>query len=119
MRNFRFLSSSIILLFTCFSSIYAQDLYGSGIQEIRIDLPYRNWDVKLDSLKKANPDARLLGSISVNGVKFDSVGVRYKGNSSYFRSRNETSKKLPINVKLDFKNKSRNNCKPTIKKKNF
>jgi CotH kinase protein len=120
MRNFRFPSSLIVLLFSCVSSIYAQDFYGSGIQEIRIDLPYRNWDVKLDSLKKANPDARLLGSISVNGVKFDSVGVRYKGNSSYFRSRNETSKKLPINVKLDFKNKSNKlkNSYTTIKLSN-
>ncbi|MCC6282281.1 MAG: CotH kinase family protein, partial [Saprospiraceae bacterium] len=106
MRNLRFLSIFIFSLFTCLSNSYAQEFYGSGIQEVRIDLPYRNWDVKLDSLKKVNPEARLLASVTVNGTKYDSVGVRYKGNSSYFRSRNETSKKLPINVKLDFKNKS-------------
>lgn len=106
MRNLRFSSIAFFTLFICLSNSYAQDFYTSGIQEVRIDLPYRNWDVKLDSLKKANPEARLLGSVTVNGAKFDSVGVRYKGNSSYFRSRNETAKKLPINVKLDYKNKT-------------
>lgn len=106
MRNFRLLSIASFILFICISNSYAQDFYGNGIQEVRIDLPYRNWDVKLDSLKKANPDARLLGSVTVNGSRYDSVGVRYKGNSSYFRSRNETAKKLPINIKLDFKKKS-------------
>ena len=106
MKNFCFSGTLFFLLFVCFSRSYAQDFYSAGIQDIRIDLPYKNWDVKLDSLKKANPEARLLASITVNGAKFDSVGVRYKGNSSYFRSRNETAKKLPINVKLDFKNKT-------------
>ena len=87
-------------------SLNAQDFYGKGIQEIRIELPYAAWDKKLDSLKKVNPEARLLGSVLVNGVRYDSVGVRYKGNSSYFRSRKETYKKLPINVKLDFRIKT-------------
>ena len=87
------------------SIIVAQDFYGSGTQEIRIELPYKQWDVKLDSLKKANAEARAMGTAWVNGQRFDSVGVRYKGNSSYFRTRNETYKKLPLNVKLDFKNK--------------
>lgn len=86
--------------------VIAQDFYGSGIQEIRIELPMRDYDRKLDSLKNANPEARLTGTAWVNGVRFDSVGVRYKGNSSYFRSRKDTFKKLPINIKLDYKVKS-------------
>lgn len=84
----------------------AQQFYGPAIQEIRIEFPQKNWDVKLDSLKQANPDARLIANAWVNGQKFDSVGVRYKGNSSYFRTRKETMRKLPLNIKLDFKNKS-------------
>ena len=81
---------------------YAQEFYGKGTQEVRLTLPYPNWDRKLDSLKSVNPSARLLGTAVVNGTRFDSVGIRYKGNSSYFRSRKETIKKLPMNVKLDF-----------------
>lgn len=86
--------------------VRSQDFYGSNVQEVRIELPYKNYDVKLDSLKTANPEARLTGTIWINGVRFDSVGVRYKGNSSYFRTRKETLRKLPINVKLDYKIKS-------------
>ncbi len=95
-----------VLALACCLPLQAQDFYGKGVQEVRIELPYPNWDKKLDSLKSANPEARLLGSATINGVRFDSVGVRYKGNSSYFRSRKETFKKLPINVKLDYKIKT-------------
>ncbi len=81
----------------------AQDFYGKGIQEIRIELPYPDWDWKLDSLKSVNPEGRLVGTAFINGVRYDSVGVRYKGNSSYYRTRKETSRKLPINIKLNFR----------------
>ncbi len=82
------------------------DFYGPGIQEVRVELPYKNWDFKLDSIKKAYPDARLAGTAWVNGIRFDSAGIRFKGNSSYHRTRNETYKKLPFNIKLDYKIKS-------------
>lgn len=88
------------------SALSAQDFYGNYVQEVRVEMPYTNWDYKLDSLKQANPEARLLGNAWVNGQRFDSIGIRYKGNSSYFRTRNETFKKLPVNIKLDFKRKS-------------
>lgn len=103
MRNFiHFLS----LLCICYSvDLYSQDLYGSGVQDIKLEMSLPNWDTKLDSLKKANPEARLTGNVRVNGQLFNEAGVRYKGNSSYFRSRNETIKKLPVNIKLDFRNK--------------
>lgn len=94
---------SLLSLFICVQTLVAQDFYGKEIQEVRIELPYPNWDKKLDSLKNANPEARLLGTAWINGVRFDSVGVRYKGNSSYFRSRKETFRKLPVNIKLDYK----------------
>lgn len=94
----------IFLLCLAYTGIaFSQDFYSPGIRDIRIELPYSTWDQKLDSLKKANPDARVTGTAWVDGQRFDSVGVRYKGNSSYFRSRNETYKKLPMNVKLDYK----------------
>ncbi len=87
------------------AGLQAQDLFSTPIQDVRIDLPYRNFDFKLDSLKKANPEARLVGAVTINGTRFEGAGVRYKGNSSYFRTRNETLKKLPFNIKLDFQKK--------------
>ena len=108
-QNPYYTTMRITLLFSLllfgFSTAFAQDFYGTGVQEVRIEFPQKLWDVKLDSLKKANPEARLSATAWVNGQKFDSVGVRYKGNSSYFRTRNETIKKLPLNIKLDFKKK--------------
>jgi hypothetical protein len=100
-----------VLFLFCFnvltiSVLMAQDFYGPSVQEVRIMMPFKNWDYKLDSLKKANPDARMAGTAFVNGQRLDSVGVRFKGNSSYFRTRNETFKKLPLNFKTDFKLKS-------------
>lgn len=107
------------IFFTSFA-LNGQDFYGNGIQEVRIEFAQKNWDVMLDSLKQANPEARLVATAWVNGQRFDSVGVRYKGNSSYFRTRNETLKKLPMNIKLDFKKKGQvlKNGQNTIKLSN-
>lgn len=88
------------------SQAKSADFYSGGTQEVRIELPYTNWDFKLDSIKKKNPDARLAGTALVNNMRFDSAGIRFKGNSSYFRTRNETYKKLPFNIKLDYKLKN-------------
>lgn len=77
----------------------AQSLYRlDSIQEIRIYFAEADWDARLDSLKKNTPDERLVAPYAMlNGVRFDSVGVRYKGNSSYSPTRN----KNPFNIKLD------------------
>lgn len=101
MKNTAFLFS-LLLSF----GLRAQDFYGTGVQEVKIGLPYQRWDQQLDSLKKANPDARAHGLVWVNGLKLDSVGVRYKGNSSYFKTRKDTYKKLPLNIKLDYKKRN-------------
>lgn len=89
-----------------FGAVNGQDFYDSGIQEVRVEMPSPNWEVQLDSLKSNNPEARATGTAWVNGQRFDDVGVRYKGNSSYFRTRKQTLRKLPFNIKLDYKNKS-------------
>ncbi len=106
MRNSARFFILFLSLFCLVNRVVAQDFYGTGVQEVRVELPYKNWDTRLDSIKKVNPEARLTGYATVNGIRYDSVGVRYKGNSSYFRSRNDTYKKLPINVRLDYKNKN-------------
>jgi spore coat protein CotH len=99
--------SIIYFLFFLAIQTNAQDFYAPiTVREVRLKMPSSNWDFKLDSLKKVNPDARLIGTGWVDGMQFDSIGVRYKGNSSYFRTRKDTAKKLPFNIKLDYKKKS-------------
>ncbi|MCB9354415.1 MAG: CotH kinase family protein [Lewinellaceae bacterium] len=97
---------AFLIVYLIIPSARAQSFYGSGVQEVRVEIPFKDWDYKLDSMKKANGEARILGTAWVNGLRFDSAGIRYKGNSSYFRTRNETYKKLPFNIKLDYKIKS-------------
>lgn len=71
----------------------------STIQDIKLTFFQSNWDAKLDSLKAANEEAYLLAkSVEINGEIFDSVGVKYKGNSSYKAS----NAKNPMHIELDY-----------------
>ena len=93
------------LLFLCLIPFLsgAQDLYDiNKIREIKVRFAESNWDVILDSLKQAGNDDRLMGAVTIDGMVYDSVGVRYKGNSSYFNTRQQKSSKLPFNIKADY-----------------
>ena len=84
----------------------AQDLYDiSKVTEIKLELDIERWDECLDSLKELGHDGRVPGTVTVDDILYDNVGVRYKGNSSYFNVRNSGSSKLPFNIKADYENK--------------
>ncbi len=91
---------SILISFCFLANSNSQSLYDlNQIQEIKITFQFSNWDQKLDSLHTADSDARLLATkVELNGIVFDSVGIRYKGNSTY----NATWVKNPFNIKLDY-----------------
>lgn len=93
----KLLLTSILLL--SLISVYGQDEFYEieTINEIRITFQESNWDALLDNLYSAGDEERLTGSIEINGVNYDSVGIRYKGNSSYSSENN----KNPLNIKLD------------------
>ncbi len=78
----------------------AQSLYDPNIlQDIKITFFQSNWDAVLDSLKNIDNGNYLLAkSVEINGQLFDSVGVKYKGNSSYSPNNN----KNPLHIELDF-----------------
>ena len=72
-----------ILLITSTSS-FAQDLYDLNIvQRIDITFAESNWDALLDAQKAGNEDYIMAQSVAINGEVYDSVGVKYKGNSTY------------------------------------
>jgi hypothetical protein len=85
---------------------FSQSLYDlNSIQEIRITFPFTNWDQKLDSLHAVDTDARLIATkVILNGQVYDSVGIRYKGNSTY----NAARTKNPFNIKLDYVKSNQN-----------
>ncbi|OQY27124.1 MAG: hypothetical protein B6244_11615 [Candidatus Cloacimonetes bacterium 4572_55] len=91
----------VIVFLLCFagvSGLLAQGFYDiESINTIEITFEQSNWDQLLDNLYAAGDEERLIGAALINGAQFDSVGVRYKGNSSY--SPNQI--KNPLNIKLD------------------
>jgi hypothetical protein len=91
------------LIILC-GNISAQNFYDQNtIQKIEIQFNQTNWDYQLDTAKAGAEGYVMAASVLINGVYFDSVGVKYKGNSSY----NPTYTKNPLHIELDgFKDQS-------------
>lgn len=68
------------------------------VQVIDITFTQPNWDYMLDTAKAGSDGYILAAQVKINGTVFDSVGVRYKGNSSY----DSTRAKNPLHIKLDY-----------------
>jgi hypothetical protein len=67
------------------------------IQKIEIFFSVANYDFMMDTAKNGAESYILADSAIVNGIHFDSVGVRYKGNSSY----DSTAAKNPYHIELN------------------
>ena len=98
----------LFCLFLSFLSpcVFSQGLYDlEHIPEIRVTFKESNWSSLLDKMKAKGDKKRLTATVSIDGQVFTDVGVRYKGNSSYNNPVSTGSKKLPFNMKADYKNK--------------
>ena len=89
---------SFLLISTCsFFHVNAQNFYHRDtIQVIEIFFSFSNWDAQLDA-NEATETYIYADSVRINGVSFDSCGIRYKGNSSY----NPTNQKNPLRIELN------------------
>jgi len=67
------------------------------VQTIEIFFASSNWDALLDAATTTDVYT-IADSVRINGVVFDSVGVKYKGNSSY----NASNNKNPLHLNLDY-----------------
>ncbi len=87
---------SVILLFFSAVPLFSQTLYNdTTITELRLSFYYTSWK---DSLTKhVASETDIPARLTVNSVIYDSIGVRYKGNSSY----NVSSEKKPFNLSID------------------
>jgi len=84
-------------LLLSFNSI-SQNFYDrSVVQNIELFFSFANWDAQLDAA--ALTDSYIIAdSVRINGIVYDSVGIKYKGNSTY----NPTNNKNPFHIKLDY-----------------
>lgn len=95
------------LLFICcvflFSQLSGQDIFSSKtvVKDIYLTFYDGNWEEALLQNKLSGEEERILAKIQLNGITYDSVGVRYKGNSSFFNVKKTGAKKFPFNIKID------------------
>ncbi|MGB1247248.1 MAG: CotH kinase family protein [Chitinophagales bacterium] len=88
----------IVTILINFTLLNAQSFYQEDIiQEIEITFAENNWDALLDAEKAGNGDYIMAQSVTINGEVFDSVGVKYKGNSTY----NANQAKNPLHIELN------------------
>jgi hypothetical protein len=88
----------IILFFLFTNLLQSQTFYNSNtIQDIRIVFSQSNWDALLDAEAAGAGNYIAAQSVSINGTVFYTVGVKYKGNSSY----NPNNNKNPFHIELD------------------
>ena len=79
--------------------LLSQNLYDPGqITTIEISFQQSNWDQILKDFYAAGNGERLLATVEINGTSFDSVGVRYRGGSTY----DPGNVKNPLNITLDY-----------------
>ena len=92
-----------LLLLILFTSLSGQELYDPyTVHNMNIEFYNSNYDSILQARWYADDKSYLLADITVNGVIYDSVGVRYKGNSSFVEPNNSGNPKLPFNIDVEF-----------------
>jgi hypothetical protein len=76
----------------------AQSFYDMNtIQTIEINFSETNWDYLMDTAAAGYESNLMAQWVKINGIQYDSVGVRYKGNSTYSPSQ----VKNPFHITLD------------------
>lgn len=90
----------IIFLFAFLPTlIFAQDLYDiDHITVIEIEFSTSDWDAIMDANDLTDDGTKLPATVTIDGHVYDSVGVAYKGNSSY----DENNLKNPLNIELNY-----------------
>ncbi len=98
MRKKIFSVLALIIVFLKPTEVLSQSLYDqSAIQRIELFFSQPDWDYQMDTAKHGADSYIFADYVLINGSQFDSVGVKYKGNSSY----DSTYKKNPIHISLN------------------
>jgi len=80
-------------------NIFSQDVFNvDSVRNINLHFYNSNWRDSLDSYYIQGIDNLELASLSINGTDFDSIGVRWKGNSSCTPGQ----MKNPMHIELDY-----------------
>jgi hypothetical protein len=92
----------LLLVLSGLMGTQAQDIFHpDSVLEVKIYFEEPAWRHILDSLKEDRNEERLDGKAYVDGVLYEKVEVRFKGNSSYHSAEKNGEIKLPLNIKFD------------------
>jgi len=87
-----------------------QDLYDNpgglfdkdSLRDIYVNFQDPNYHNYLVNSWYYNPDERIPAIVTLNGVVHDSVGVRYKGNSTFCLPNDNGNPKVPFNIDMNY-----------------
>ncbi len=86
----------------CNITLFAQSAFDdTALQKMELEFYDDHWNNKLKAFKKQKLEIRIPAKLTLASVVYDSVAVRFKGNSSYNNPSKKESKKLPFNIDLN------------------
>lgn len=106
----------ILLFYLAVTPAFSQSFYDlSHVPVIELTFVEKDWAYPLHYLHSLKKGERHIGHVTIDSIRYDSVGVRFKGFSSY----NRKNKKNPLNIRLDYVQKKADHQKyETIKLSN-
>ena len=106
------------IIFLCFLpfSIFGQTLYNpqvayespgglfdkDSLRSIYVDFQDSNYHSILVDAFFTNPSYRIPATLTLNGISYDSVGIRYKGNSTFCLPNDNSNPKVPYNLDFNY-----------------
>lgn len=93
---------ALLFLWTWFPGV-TQDVANPGLDpfhcyQIRITFKDGNWEKRLKAYRSSGREDKLMASVMIDGIATDSVGVRFKGNSSFNSVWKKGNRKLPFSL---------------------
>ncbi|MGD8787585.1 MAG: CotH kinase family protein, partial [Phycisphaerales bacterium] len=88
-----------VLVLSVQTLAYQEDLYDDNVlRTIQLEFSQSNWWSQLQANYQAKEN--ILATMIVDGVTYEDVGVRFRGNTSYMMTGN--SQKKPFNIEVDY-----------------
>ena len=92
----------LILAIYFVPNLHAQSLYDLDVlRSLYIEFENDNWNTLLIDNWYAENGERELASLSMDGISYDSVAIRYKGNATFFWANETDNPKKPLNIDMN------------------
>ena len=111
------MKKALLFIFTfCYFLSFSQSIYNpqylydapgglyekDSLRNLHVDFYTPNYHSILVDSFFLNPKYRIPAMITLNGISYDSVGVRYKGNSTFCLPNDAGNPKVPFNIDMNY-----------------